>query len=492
MPPSSRRRLLQTCLAAPIAGSLARGLRTRGEAVPPANLGLEPLGKVEPRTGREIAASPLSVGFETLDRRMFDPERTYEHLARLGVKWARVQTGWSRCETEPGVFEFGWLDAVVDRLLEMGVQPWFNLGYGNRLYSPEAPDAFAVGWVPLGERRREDAWLRYVRTMADRYRDRVRHWEIWNEPNHTSFWRPSRPDPADYLRLVRMTAPVIREQVPDAVLIGGAMAGIGREFFRGCIEAGLGALIDRFSYHPYRAVPEHRYDRDVTMMRRLLAEHAPDVRLWQGENGAPSTEGSAGALRQFPWNEARQAKWLLRRIMTDLRLEIELTSYFHMVDLVEYSFSGDRETRPNTKGLLRGTDCTPKPSYFAYQCLCSLMDAETKRNGEVRAGIETDRDAAGRIEPDRIHQAGFLRAGRALLAYWHPADLFDDFASRRVDVRLDAPEAFQPAAPVLIDPLSARIYRLTPEPTEAGPVFRGLPLTDYPLIVTDRAVVQPV
>ena len=49
-------------------------------------LGLAVLGKVKPRRAVDIEASPLSVGFETLDRKMFQPERTYEHLAGLGVK----------------------------------------------------------------------------------------------------------------------------------------------------------------------------------------------------------------------------------------------------------------------------------------------------------------------------------------------------------------------------------------------------------------------
>ena len=56
------------------------------------------LGEIKPVASKDIEASPLSVGFETLDRKMFDPERAYEHVGRLGVKWARCQTGWARTE----------------------------------------------------------------------------------------------------------------------------------------------------------------------------------------------------------------------------------------------------------------------------------------------------------------------------------------------------------------------------------------------------------
>ncbi len=183
------------------------------------------LGKVAPRASKLIPASPLSIGFETLDRKMFEPERTYAHLAQLGVKWARVQTGWGRCETEKGRYDFAWLDSVVDRLLEIGIQPLFNLGYGNRLYTPEAKGVSAVGWVPLWSEEAQTGWSRFVQALAKHFSQRVRHWEIWNEPNITTFWRPQKPNARDYVELVKRTAPLIRREVPTAVLIGGALAG---------------------------------------------------------------------------------------------------------------------------------------------------------------------------------------------------------------------------------------------------------------------------
>ena len=74
---------------------------------------LEVIGKVRPRPSAQIAASPLGVGFETLDRKMFEPEPVYPFLAELGAKWARVQTGWCRCEPAQGKYDFAWLDAIV-------------------------------------------------------------------------------------------------------------------------------------------------------------------------------------------------------------------------------------------------------------------------------------------------------------------------------------------------------------------------------------------
>lgn len=442
------------------------------------DFGLPALGKVKPVPSKAVAASPLGVGFEVLDRRCFDPRKAYPHLAELGVKWARCQTGWNRCEPRRGRFDFAWLDDVVNSLLAIGIQPWFNLGYGNRLYTPEKPDEQSVGWAPVFKEETRQAWLRFVGKAAEHFADRVHYWEIWNEPNITHFWKPNKPSAPDYVKLVRVTAPEIRRRVPQAVIVGGALAGMPVGYLEQCLEAGLADLADRISYHPYRPVPEAGYAAAVEKFRELIAARNKRVKLWQGENGCPSKggKGSVGAMANLDWSETRQAKWLLRRILADLALGLELTSYFHTVDLVGYRGA------TNYKGLLRGKEYTPKPSYFAYQCLCALFDAQTKR-------ADLKPEVAG-PQGDRLQQAGFVRGGRAMVAWWYPADLLGGWTPRKITVKITLPEQAKLDAPVLIDPLSGRVFRFDAAVRrEKGVVtLVDLPLLDYPLIVTDASV----
>jgi hypothetical protein len=443
------------------------------------DLGLKRIGKLKARSAREITASPLSVGFETLDRQHFDPVKTYPHMAQLGAKWARCQTGWARTEQEKGKYDFAWLDSVVDSLLKIGVQPWFNLGYGNPLYTPKA-DATAVGYVPVFTEPERTAWLNYTRAIAKRYAERVKCWEIWNEPNISGFWKPEKPNATEYVKLVQMTAPVIRELVPNSKIIGGVFAGVPHSFIKECMEAGLGEQIDKLSYHPYRPLPERDYEKDVATMKELLQKHTQGrVKLWQGENGCPSQKGGAGALKEQDWNETRQAKWLLRRILSDLRLEIEVTSYFLIVDLVGYRGS------TNYKGLLRGTDYTPKPAFFAYQNLCALFDAETHR--------ATDTIKVVGDEAKYVWAASFERRGIPLHAFWRPADLLKDVAPQKVQVSLSTGKNSAIKQPVLIAPLTGEIFSLTNHSTQADQmVFPDMKLLDQPLIITDQTVINPL
>jgi polysaccharide biosynthesis protein PslG len=455
----------------------------------PHDFRLEPLGKVQPVASKRIEASPLSVGFETLDRQHFDPTRTYDLLAASGTKWARCQTGWNRCERVAGQYTFEWLDEVVDRLLEIGVQPWFNLGYGNKLYTPEKPDDYSVGWAPIFEASAREGWVRFVRAVAARFRDRVKHWEIWNEPNISGFWKPRQPNAKDYADMVKLTAPEIRRLVPDSTIIGASLAGMPRAYLAGCLEAGMAEHVDIVSYHPYRPVPEAGYAAEVAEFRRMLDAVRPGIGLWQGENGCPSRGGakSAGALSKLPWDERQQAKWALRRLMTDLKLRVELTSYFHTVDLVGY------RGITNYKGLLRGSDYTPKPAFCCFQYLAALFDAQTRADDDLAAALVLE--PAGGAGADLL-QAGFTRGGRGIWAYWCVSKLPTAWTVRSASATIALPPDAAGAArelerPALVDLMSGTVYRLPGTRQEGRLRFDDLPLLDYPLLIADAATILP-
>ena len=47
---------------------------------------LKKIGKLTPKKSCEIKHSKISLGFEKLDRDVFDPEKTYDEVADCGVK----------------------------------------------------------------------------------------------------------------------------------------------------------------------------------------------------------------------------------------------------------------------------------------------------------------------------------------------------------------------------------------------------------------------
>lgn len=83
------------------------------------------------------------------------------------MKWARLQSGWQRTEKEKGVYDFKWLDGIVDKMLEIGVEPWLCLCYGNSLYTDSAKKVFgAVGCPPIKTEEERKAW-RYGMSLME-------------------------------------------------------------------------------------------------------------------------------------------------------------------------------------------------------------------------------------------------------------------------------------------------------------------------------------
>ena len=81
--------------------------------------GLKKIGTLAMTPAKEIPeTSPASIGFECLDRKLFEPtDEVYARLGACGVKWARVQSMWSRCETEKGKYDFSGRRDSVRRIV---------------------------------------------------------------------------------------------------------------------------------------------------------------------------------------------------------------------------------------------------------------------------------------------------------------------------------------------------------------------------------------
>jgi hypothetical protein len=479
------------------------------------------LGQLQHRRSPDIAVSKLGVGFETLDRDMWDPNQAWPVIADLGVKWARVQTGWARTETQPGVYDFAWLDAIVDGLLTRGVMPWLSISYGNPLYTksmntalPNVPathrdcDQFGVGFPPIHTPEERQGWQQYVRALVRHYRDRVSHYEVWNEPDLLSFWK-CQPRAADYVDLVRMTAEPLRAEQPDARLIGGAIAwGMtvwSLKFLEDCLDAGLHELVDIVTYHGYKSVPERHSTQEIAAFKHLINKYQPALEYWQGEAGVQSSVpsgGNAGALATMKLTEDIQARMLLRRTLLELHHGCAMSSYFHIADFAHYA--GDKRTYHY--GLVRLEDGSPKPAFYALQTLCTLLcDPMEPAAGRSAAHMSILDDTADpRATKATTWHANFVCGDVPVHAWWIPESLENDPVVQQAELTYWLDRSLRLENPVLIAPVSQEVYAVTvdrdrrtcaetwmnPDPRAEG-VFhcKPLPVSTDPLLLTDRSLI---
>ena len=456
------------------------------------------LGKMKIKPASAIADSRVSVGFECLDRELFDPGRCYDLLGRSGIKHARCQTGWNRCEKEKGVYDFRWLDDVVDQLLIRGVKPWFNVGFGNPLYMKNASSPTAVGCVPLlyGEEALE-AWKNYVAALAAHFRGRVTEYEIWNEPDLKDFWYPAAPDPAQYAALVDLTGEIICRADPAAKIGACASRALpNREDTAGFTWRFLSRVrrLDFFCYHNYEIMPEAYLDRGVAHLRAQLdaSGHAA-CELWNGECGYPSwfPKGSSMQPRGTQGSQRQQAVGHMRYIFLDADLGVKRTSIYSIVDhtMKLYQTASYQAPNPPRWGILEGGSYAPKKTYEALSRIATLLAGETGPSGYYFTAF------TGKNTGDTtfIREAALLKAGRPLYAYWRPSHIEEEAPVLPGAVTPLTDGLYDRALrePVLADPLDGCVYALDcVSDRGAVRVLSSAPLADYPLVICERSALE--
>lgn len=295
------------------------------------------------------------------------------------LSWIRDEVYWSQVEKEKGVFRFPEAyDDYVKAARARDIQVLLILDFGNALYSGSEKAA------PASEIERR-AFARYCREVIGRYRPLgVRHYEIWNEPNASTFWRP-RPNPEDYAKLLESAYPACKEADPQSVILGCSTAGTDLDFIGKVLAAGGGRFMDAISIHPYAQPlpPEKKFPTDLARLKNL----APGKLLWITEVGYPTYPGPSGV------DEETQANFLVRTfLLARTSPAVERVCWYDFQNDGEDSAEGEHNF-----GIVR-VDRTPKPAFRACRTMTSLVRdlplAELQIAGNtyvLRFGGEKDR-----------------------------------------------------------------------------------------------------
>lgn len=461
--------LLGAVLAAPLAAEAATA-----PAAPAADTGVmaipfRKLGKIVPRSSREIASSDWSIGCEVLDRDFASYAAYKSYLGPLGAKGVRLQAGWAKTESQPGTYDWKWLDEVIDDTRAQGTQPWVQLSYGNPAYpggggknigdsGPTTPEALA-------------AWDRWATALVRRYRDRVNEWEIWNESDIFK-----KMTLAQYVDLFVRSATIIRAEQPGARIYALSLAHraeYARDFLKAVEAQGKLGLIDAITFHSY---PHNPDDLKTYEELKAVVEAFPrKIPLRQGETGAPSGK-TTGALGGFDWDDTKQAKWDLRRMLAHHAHGVP----FNVFTLSEFYYPKGL----NAKGLLRiRPDLSvigPKPAYFAVQTVFAIFDHTIVRAPAKAITAQTTEKLAAYVYEhtgSRRHLATLWFSGAPPVAArgFHPMD-FAIAGATFVD-------------PVCVDLRTGEVYEIpaTNWSKRAGACeFRGIPLYDSPVLIASR------
>ena len=215
---------------------------------------------------RHPVENPLGVNsFLELEPDPAKRERQMQMIADAGIGWIRQKFTWQDIEirgrgnfiddrndvTGDGVIDAIDAWAKYDHIVELAVR--YDVNIIARLGTPPAwsqPPELAGTFAPPAD---VQDFVNYARAVAERYRGRVRHFQVWNEPNLGHEWGDQPVDPVAYTEMLCRTYDALKAVDPEIVVISGAIAPTidlsgynlnGFVYLQRMYDAGAGACFD--------------------------------------------------------------------------------------------------------------------------------------------------------------------------------------------------------------------------------------------------------
>lgn len=308
-------------------------------------------------------------------------DRAAALAAAAGVKWTREEFNYGMIETAPGVYDFSFFDVLVDTAHRHGISIYALLSY----WSPFIENPYSEEGI--------NAYCHYARATVARYKGRINHWEIYNEPN-IFFWEGPKEL---YPVLLKRAYETIKAEDPEAQVLAISTAGIDKSFIRMVVESG--APFDALTIHPYRSqLLEKNFVRELQQAAKVV-DHRP---VWITEMGW-STQLNGGKT------EREQAQLLARAYLAAGGAGIRNMGWYNFRNDGEDPFYNEANF-----GVLH-LDMRPKAAYRALATVCRTLAIS---NGKTLAWIKGGEGKEGIFGlTNGIHTALWSSSGAAAISF---------------------------------------------------------------------------
>ena len=263
-------------------------------------------------------------------------------MTDAGISSVRVWFSWAQVERKRGEFDWGLADQAVlanaggglDTLPFLFGTPAWAAGDDGQACSGDA----CIPFAPRSAETRS-AFADFAAAAVGRYGPGgtfwsqhrslpyrpIEIWQIWNEPNLGSFYRPA-VDPIAYGSLVQAAAAAIRREDADATVLLAGLTGTRTNVRRMSTTAfltqlytvpGIGVSFDGIAVHPYNRKVHGAIDQ--IQAARAVADAQGDyfAGLWVTEMGWASAGKRREGLVKSPEGQARMLRLALSSLLED-------------------------------------------------------------------------------------------------------------------------------------------------------------------------------
>ncbi len=234
-------------------------------------------------------------------------------------------------------------------------------------------------------------WGRFAYTIAYRYRDSVKHWEVWNEPDLHWFWSGTS---AEYAQMLKVAYRAIRAACPDCtVLFGGIMYYEKPDFYRWVLNNLKNDPEGAANNYFFDAMGVHLYSRSssiydvVQVIRSGMREFIPEKPVWLTETGVPVWDDESVYSETVPyiWSATQEeaASFVLQSYANARAAGVQRYFYFRAHDdWCDKNRDGDCSDEGIDYGMgepfgLVRDDRSLRPAYVAYQVAATYLVSPT-------------------------------------------------------------------------------------------------------------------
>ena len=225
--------------------------------------------------------------------------REWPDMPVSAVRLWDTRTAWLHLEPGRDNYQWGALDAQLSAAEEHGVKNITLVLWGTPKWAATSLDPADAPWLGPGSASPVENladWEQFVRMVAGKYKGRIQHYEIGNEPNLKMFWRGSD---AQLVQMITRASLAIKEVDPSATVIAPAVTLSNTEDAKNLQPlltalAGSGANFDAISFHWYPTPTTAGTLGEVIAALRKAASAAgvKQTRIWITEVGFQSEEGA--------------------------------------------------------------------------------------------------------------------------------------------------------------------------------------------------------
>ena len=208
-----------------------------------------------------------------------------QHIIHLWVEWIRWEFDFFK-DTNIKIENYAIKEFNKNNIKVLWVLSGIVPGTLKNIVSPS--------WIYQPITKNTKKYQQFIYDNIKRHKQYISYRQIWNEPN-TKRFRINKPEPKDYVNLIKESASIIKKEQPHALVVSGwifydpsqsFLPNYNKNFIKECIILWIDKYIDIYAVHPYSLSCYIWYNNPQKLIERTIK----NIESWLKDSLIPTNK----------------------------------------------------------------------------------------------------------------------------------------------------------------------------------------------------------